>query len=275
MSKMSKIIQKKTRVVSNIHLAGNYYKLALSLPEIARRARPGQFVMLRVSNDYQPLLRRPFSIHSVNNGKTGHNKGQIEILYEAVGKGTEILSEKKPGEYLGVLGPLGNGFDLSAIRYPLSAILVGGGIGIAPLLFLAEKITRKQKTKNSKPKVLIGAKTKGEILSKKEFVKLDLSVKISTDDGSSGFKGKVTRLLKYLLSNINHKLSTIYACGPKPMLKEVAVISKQYNIPAQISLEEYMACGLGVCLGCMVKTKRGYRAVCKDGPVFDSTKIIW
>jgi dihydroorotate dehydrogenase electron transfer subunit len=266
---VSKIIQKKTRIVLNIHLTGDYYKLVLNLPEIARCARPGQFVMLRVANDYQPLLRRPFSIHSVNNGKSGHNRGQIEILYQVVGRGTEILSEKKPGEYLDVLGPLGNGFSILDSRYSL---LVGGGMGVAPLLFLAQELSTVNRQLST---VLIGAKTKRALLSKKEFANLGLRVKISTDDGSAGFEGKATDLLKYLLSTLNSKPSTIYACGPKSMLKEIAIISKQYHIPAQISLEEYMACGLGVCLGCMVKTKSGYQAVCKEGPVFDSSRIIW
>ncbi len=267
---LAKIIQKKAKIVSNIHLTGDYYKLALDLPEIARIAQAGQFVTLRVSEGHQPLLRRPFSIHSVNNGKSRHNKGRIEILYKVVGRGTEILSEKKPGEYLDVLGPLGNGYSILDTRY---SILIGGGMGIAPMLFLAQQ-TRIQYPA-SRIQVLIGAKTKKEILSKKEFATLGCSVKISTDNGSAGFKGKVTDLLKYILSTNHYRLSTIYACGPKPMLREISIISRQHNIPAQVSLEEYMACGLGVCLGCMVKTKSGYQAVCKEGPVFDSTKIIW
>ena len=139
MPKVSKIIQKKSEVLSNLHVKGNYYKLALNLPEIVRFAQPGQFVMLRISNDYQPLLRRPFSIHSVGDQKSRH-RNKVEILYEVVGKGTKILSEKKPGEYIDILGPLGNGFSILDARF---SIIVAGGMGVAPLFFLAPRFLRR------------------------------------------------------------------------------------------------------------------------------------
>jgi len=262
------IYQKEAKIVYNGHIISNYYRLALDLPEVACVAQPGQFVMLRIDKGYKPFLRRPLSIHRVN--------PQIEILYEVVGIGTELLSRKKPGQCLSVLGPLGNGFDLSAIRYPLSAILVAGGMGIAPLLFLAQRLIERYPLPVTRyPIALLGAKTKKEILSQKEFANLGLNVKISTDDGTAGFKGKVTELLKKLLRQAHDvRRATIYACGPKPMLSEIAIISKQYNITAQISLDEYMACGLGVCLGCMIETKKGYQRVCQEGPVFDSTVMM-
>ena len=275
MPKVSEIIQKKAEILSNKHMIRNYYKLSLYLPEIVRSAQPGQFVMLRISDGYQPVLRRPFSIHSIGGRRLGY-KNRVEILYEVVGGGTKILSKKKSGEYLDVLGPLGNGFNLSSISYPPSAILVAGGIGVAPLFFLAQCIIeRARHSALSNPFILIGAKTKKEILCKKEFENLGLDVKISTDDGSAGFKGKAPGLLRHLLANIEHRVSSIYACGPKLMLKEISIVSKKSNIPAQICLDEYMACGLGICLGCMVKTKKGYLAVCRDGPVFDSDIIKW
>lgn len=266
---MSKIIQKKTRILSNIHLAGRYYKLVFNIPAIARTAQPGQFITLRLNQDYKPLLRRPFSIHRIN--------PKIEILYELVGMGTELLSRKKPGQYLDVLGPLGNGFNLTPNVYNSMPVLIGGGIGIAPLLFLAQRLKeRKSSPWSQKPLVLIGAKNKREILSQKEFANLGLNVRISTDDGSVGFNGKATGLLRYILRTThNTQRMSIYACGPKPMLSEIAIIAKQYNIPAQISLDEYMACGLGVCLGCMIQTKEGQRLVCIDGPVFDVPEIKW
>jgi len=144
-------------------------------------------------------------------------------------------------------------------------------MGVAPLVYLAEKISV-----DSPPGiVLIGGKTKKQILCKKEFEKLGYDVQISTDDGSLGFKGYVTDLLKRELSTIGYGLSTIYACGPKPMLKEVGRITDEKNISAQLSLEEHMACGIGACLGCVVKTTGGYKRVCKDGPVFDSGTVVW
>ncbi|MFH1281145.1 MAG: dihydroorotate dehydrogenase electron transfer subunit, partial [Candidatus Omnitrophota bacterium] len=144
-----------------------------------------------------------------------------------------------------------------------------GGIGMAPLVFLAEKL------QNTKPLVLIGARTKKQILCAREFKALGCSVKIATDDGSAGFKGKVTDLLKQLLSAISYQLSAIYACGPYPMLKMVAQLAQENKITAQLSLEEHMACGIGACLGCEVLTKAGYKSVCKEGPVFFGEELIW
>ena len=282
----NRIFQLKAKVIKNINVAPEYYKMALSCPYLARTAQPGQFVMLRLSESYQPLLRRPFSIHRIVDRKRKKTRaGGIEILYKIVGEGTKILSEKKSGEFLDILGPLGNGFSYqSPISNHQSPILVGGGIGIAPLLFLAQRLTRrkaqdakrKKQSARSKTLVLIGANTKKEILSGKEFAKLGCSVKISTEDGSAGFKGNATELLKNILRTThNAQRIKLYACGPKSMLKEISIISKQYHIPTQVSLEEYMACGLGVCLGCMINTRRGYQAACREGPVFDSRIIKW
>jgi len=262
----------KAKLIKNIEVIQKYYKILLYCSQIARIAKPGQFVEIKVSDNYEPLLRRPFSIHRVK----GNN---IEILYEVLGKGTDILSQRKIGEYLDVIGPLGNGFNLNRQTDTLPAgrqeqanrqtILVAGGMGVAPLMFLAEKLAE------VKIIVLIGAKTKNHIFCEKEFKKLGCTLKFSTDDGSRGFKGKVTDLLEDLLRTRYSVLSTIYACGPKPMLEEISRISCKYNIRAQISLEEHMACGTGICFGCAVKTKYGYKRVCKEGPVFNADEIIW
>ncbi len=265
------MLQIKAKVIKNIEVIPRYYKIVLSCSNIVKTAKPGQFLGIKVSASDEPLLRRPFSVHRIR----GSN---IEIFYEVLGKGTEILAQKKTGEYLDIIGPLGNGFDYpqpSALSPQL--ILVAGGMGVAPLVFLLEKL-RKIKNQKSKIKnlVLIGAKTKNQILCEKEFRDLNFDVKIATDDGSRGFKGKVTDLLTDLLRTPNSKLQAqIYACGPRPMLKEITRISKKYKIPAQISLEEHMACGIGACLGCAVNTKKGYLRVCKEGPVFKANEIIW
>ena len=257
--------QTEAKVIKNVEVAKKYYKILLSCPKISWSAEPGQFVEVKVSARDEPLLRRPFSIHRV--------KGQdIEILYAVVGTGTEILSRKESGEYLDIIGPLGNGFDYRTPEHHNSktSLLVLGGIGVAPLVFLAEKL------KGQKTLVLIGAKTKAGILCEKAFKELGCAVKISTDDGSRGFHGKVTELLQHVLKPSTYNLAlTIYACGPHPMLKEVSKISQKYNIPAQVSLEEHMACGIGACLGCVVKTSQGYQRVCKEGPVFKAHEIIW
>ena len=270
---MMKKFQIQAKIIKNARLKGGYFKMSFAALKIARQARPGEFVHIKVSPGDEPLLRRPFSIHRVS----GQN---IEVFYEILGEGTQILSQRKPGEYLDVIGPLGRGFGYEGRRTKDEGrILVAGGMGVAPLLFLAGKICGHKVT------VLIGAKTKEQILCAEEFRKLGCEVKIATDDGSRGYQGKVTDLLgKILPLAISRKPLAIYACGPRLMLKEVASLSQRYNIAAEISLEEHMSCGIGACFGCVVKTndegrmtKNGfvYKHVCKDGPVFNAKEIIW
>jgi len=276
--KKKKIIQIKTKVISNKKIAPGYYKVLIKVPDIARMASPGQFVTIRVGEGYAPLLRRPFSIHRVK-------RQNIEILYKVVGSATEVLAKKKKGQNLDVLGPLGNGFDykstvpaLPAGRHNVqqSTVLLAGGIGVAPLLFLAEVLITRLKAKGERLKVLIGARTKKEILCEKEFRGLGCAVETSTDDGSYGFKGKVTDLLKNVLRETRYeRRRTIYTCGPKSMLEEITTLSRKFNIPAQGSLEAHMACGIGVCMGCIVETRAGYKRVCLEGPVFDLKEIKW
>jgi len=286
--------------------------MVLEAPEIAGEAKPGQFVHVRCDDGCRPLLRRPFSIHRIQNsevrGQKSKVKGKVtirdtvEILYKVVGEGTRILIEKKEGEELNLIGPLGNGFRLPVTSNQLPVVLVAGGVGIASLLFLAEEI-------KLPVTVLIGAKTKDQVLCEDDFKKLGCEVKISTEDGSYGYKGLVTELLKTFLSAFrtlpegarSHRdgvhSAFIYACGPRPMLKGVAEIAGKDNIPCQVSLEEHMACGLGACLGCAIKVKMPdsgcwmpvktsasvqglgssiqYKRVCKDGPVFDASEVIW
>lgn len=261
--------------------------MVLDAPSIAGQARPGQFLHVRCSESYDPLLRRPFSVHRIN-------ESSVEILYQVVGKGTEVLSRRKAGGELSILGPLGNGFSID--EEDSTAILVAGGIGIAPLVALAERLAHSQQpTVHSKKKVyfLIGARTKELILYEEEFQKLGMEVRVSTEDRSYGQRGMVTELLKDLLGTGNWELGTIYACGPKDMLKEVAKISKSFGARTQASLEENMGCGVGACLGCVVKMKRSeargqkpdertassqafiYKRVCTDGPIFDLDSVVW
>jgi dihydroorotate dehydrogenase electron transfer subunit len=258
------MIQTRVKIIYNKRIKGNYWKCIFNAPKIVKGALPGQFVNIKVADSLEPLLRRPFSIERTSGSK-------IEILYEVLGKGTQVLSRRQSGEFLNVIGPLGNGFDYRpstvAHRRP---ILIAGGMGVAPLAFLAEKLTKLETL------VLIGAKTNSQILCEKEFKDLGCNVKIATDDGSRGFKGKVTELLKRVLRTADNKQQiTIYACGPRPMLKEISCLSKQYSIPAQVSLEEHMACGIGACFGCAVNTIDGYKRACKDGPVFKAEEITW
>ena len=255
--------QFKAKILSNQKIAKNHFILSFKPPGVmAKKVKPGQFVKIKVNNSNKPLLGRPFSVHKIGNDK-------IEILYKIVGEATRILSTKKTGNVLDILGPLGNGFD---VRRSGTAILVGGGHGVAPLAELVKNFI-KHKTK---PAIFIGAQTKEHIVCDKEFKKLGAQVHVTTEDGSKGCKGLVTELLKNKITGKSlKKLVTIYACGPKPMLAAVGKLAKQYKIPCQVSLEEYMACGIGTCLGCAVKTRSGYKMVCKDGPVFDAKEIVW
>jgi len=259
-----KKVQIKAKIISNRQVGRYYFKLTLEAAGFFAKSSPGQFVMVKPRTGAEPLLRRPLGVH----GLRGKN---IELLYEVVGPATTILSQKKSGEFIDVIGPLGNGFCYEGRRAKGEgrSILVAGGMGVAPLFFLAEKI------KKLKPIILIGAKTKSLILCEKEFKHLGCDVKIATDDGSAGVKGKVTGLLNTILAIGDWRLATIYACGPRPMLEAVNHISQKYKIPAQVSLEEHMSCGFGACLGCAVNTIDGYKQVCKDGPVFDAQEIIW
>jgi dihydroorotate dehydrogenase electron transfer subunit len=254
---MSRINLKQVAIIRNKKVGQQYYKMSLHAPDIARQAKPGQFVSVKLGNSVDPLLRRPLGIHDAY-GST------IELLYAVVGKGTKILSQKKADDQLDIIGPLGNGFDVSAARQALP-ILVAGGMGVAPLYFLAKKLKHKD------PLVLVGARNKDELVCVKEFKALGFDVRVSTDDGSMGEKGYVTDLLK----SIDCCRSIIYACGPRPMLREISGITYQTKLSAQVSLEEHMSCGFGACLGCVVKTSGGYKRVCKEGPVFDARAIIW
>ena len=248
------------KIIKNEKIVGKFYRMRIASSYLAREAKPGQFVEVRCSDQTDPLLRRPFGIHRVV-------KGGIELLYEVLGKGTEILSRAEKDDSLDLIGPLGHGFDLNR-----QTIIVAGGNGVAPLLFLAEKLAKRK----SDICVLIGGRSKDHVLCEKDFKSLGAKVAVATEDGSIGHRGLVTHLLKNLLATNNWRLATIYACGPTGMLKAVSEIAQDNRVSCQVSLEERMACGVGVCLGCPVKVKNNrYKMVCKDGPVFNAEEIAW
>lgn len=253
--------QELCAILENINVAPEYFKMVLASKSIAKGALPGQFAEIRVSESTTPLLRRPFSFHKIG-------KDTFEILYHVVGKGTEILSKRKKGEKLDIIGPLGNGFNVAKGK---KAVLIGGGCGTAPLYALEEEL-KKQKIESH---FFMGATTEGLLLCRSDFADLGTKLYLSTDDGSCGEKCNVSALFSSYLDTIPAKDIVIYSCGPKAMLRAVAEIAKEKGIPCQVSLEERMACGVGACLGCVVKTKEGNKRVCKDGPVFDSKELIW
>ncbi|MDO8525080.1 MAG: dihydroorotate dehydrogenase electron transfer subunit [Candidatus Omnitrophota bacterium] len=268
--------QIKTKILQNTKMGERFYKIRIESAYLSKVSRPGQFIEVRCSDGVDPLLRRPLGVHRIL-------ESGIEMLYEVVGKGTEALAQRKAGEALDVIGPLGKGFDIRGMRGEgRRTIIVAGGIGAAPLVALAERLAysveRIAYSEKRKIYVFIGARTKSHILCEKEFKKAGAEVYVSTDDGSYGYKGFISDLLKEKLNAKRYSLNAIiYACGPTGMLKAVAKIAAAKDIPCQVSLEERMACGVGVCLGCPVKvrTQYEYKMVCKDGPVFNAEDIIW
>jgi dihydroorotate dehydrogenase electron transfer subunit len=264
--------QLKAKILSNEKIGPGFYRMKLGDGYLAKNARPGQFVEIRCTSGMDPLLRRPLGVHRVWSGG-------IEVLYEVVGKGTELLSRKAAGEALDIIGPIGNGFDLD-LASDIN-ILVAGGIGVAPLPALAQSLSAREPKKIY---AMIGARTRSHIMCEEELRALGCIVKVSTDDGSKGYKGLITAPLVKLLAAYkpetylpDFRRVTVYACGPTGMLKAVSAIALNRGIPCQVSLEERMACGVGVCLGCPVKVKPsgGYKMVCKDGPVFNAEEIAW
>lgn len=259
-------IQELARVLENKDIAKDHCKLAFSSHYIASHAEPGQFVEVRVSNDTDPLLRRPLGIHRVN-----AQHGTVEVVYRIIGKGTRLLSRAQIGSSVDVLGPLGSGFKIDKGKDV--AIFVGGGVGIAPLYTAAEAA---KKAGIKAVYAIMGAKHRDMVLCEADFRAIGVETITTTDDGSHGKKGLASDILLELLSSHLASLTShLYACGPKPLLKAVSEIASQFEVPCQVSLEEWMACGIGACKGCAVSTIAGYKMVCKDGPVFDHKEITW
>jgi dihydroorotate dehydrogenase electron transfer subunit len=251
----------KAKILHNKKIAPGRFLMSLAAPSVSRLAKPGQFLMVKCSCGTTPLLRRPFAFHRIR-------KDHFEVLYQVVGGGTEALSRKRPGEKIDIIGPLGNGFSPVPGRSP---VLVAGGIAVAPLLALAES----KEIRRQRPDVVIGAGSGSHILCVADFRKAGAKVIVATEDGSRGYKGMATGVLDRLLRKSGGTERAVYACGPRAMLREVVRLAKKAGAPCQVSLEEKMGCGTGVCRGCAVRTVTGYKMVCEDGPVFNGGDIIW
>jgi len=246
----SKQIFSRVEIVSNIEIPGSKLKLLTFFePTIALTGLPGQFVELGIPGC---ILPKPFGI--MNTQKFG----LVEILYQIVGKGTETLSKMNEGETITVLGPLGNGFTLPDSK---NCYLVGGGTGIAPVLFLSNYL--KDKIDST---LYLGGRSK-DFLPGINF--LPDNSEIATDDGSAGFYGNVIELMQQKLI----PPAPVFACGPKPMLKALWGLVKEWDTQVEFSLEAYMGCGIGACLGCQIQTKSGQKHVCVDGPVFPASEV--
>ncbi len=263
------LYDKKVEIRFINRLSHNTYHFGIKCSEISESCFPGQFVMVKVSENFEPLLRRPFSIL-----KTNPEEGIIEIVFKIVGEGTKILSKRRTGDFLDVLGPLGVKFNIS--EKSKNYVLIGGGIGFPPLFFIADSpnVERKDIT------FYFGAHSRDGIFFKQELAKMCNKLIISTEDYTLGEKGLITDLfIKDINAGIIGDDVFVFACGPAPMLKKVSSICKKNNIQSQISLESVMACGTGLCQGCAVRIKNTgkyeYKLVCKDGPVFNSDDILW
>lgn len=263
----------KLAILNNTVVADKYFLLEAACRPAIKKVSAGQFMHIRVTEENYPLLRRPLSIHDAVTDSSG-NARRIKILYEARGVGTRLLSEKKKGFQIDAIGPLGNSFNLTKLGKYKSIYLVAGGMGVAPLFFLARRLKAVKRSKLD-IRIFIGARSKKQLIRVKEFKGLGLDVGVATEDGSCGYNGMVTELMKDFLTKADNKNSVICACGPKKMLAVVAGIAAKNNIDAFVSLEEFMGCGLGACLGCIIKTRSGNKRICHDGPVFDASKILW
>lgn len=243
-------------VVSIKFIADNICDLKIKCPNIASESKAGQFVEVYPDNGVN-LLARPISICEIDK-----MLGTLRLVFQVVGKGTEIFSKFKKGDKVRVLGPCGNGYNLKYGK----TILVGGGIGVPPLLEACKQIKGE--------KIVVLGFRSGSFLAD-EFKKYGAEVYVATDDGSVEFKGNVVDLLKHY----DFDADVIYSCGPKIMLKFLSQWAEEKGIECQVSMEERMACGIGACVGCVVKIKDGdswtHKKVCKDGPVFDSKEVIW
>jgi len=266
----------KTIVLSNQEISPGYYRMKILAPGYTKLANPGQFVMFRVQRSLPPLLRRPFGIFRAGfmpaDCDSMPPKEFIELIYKVVGSGTEIMQRLHQGDPVELLGPLGEGFDLGAPEE--EKILVGGGIGLVPLYMLAEKLVE-----TSKVRLLMGGRTRDDIIMVTEFERLGVETYVSTEDGSLGEGGLVTQVLERKLDK--YPKSTVFACGPMPMIEAVQKICFERGTSLQVSLEALMACGVGACLGCVIKgaghteVAPRYLCTCTSGPVFNAEEIDW
>ncbi len=240
------------------------YRLTLHSPQIAEKARPGQFVMIRTGLGQDPLLRRPFSIHQTS------NEGIIQIYFKVVGRGTDILARVKIDEIVSIFGPLGRGYRLEEKK---RSIIVGGGLGIAPLLFLAKENCKRKKDCFDDV-IILGGRNKAELEPLlDDFKKFGLALFTATDDGSLGHHGFVTEIFESLEIR---KGDRVYSCGPEPMLTRLSDLCKKRSVVCEVSVESIMACGMGACLGCSRIGKDGkYTHVCLNGPVYNAEELVW
>jgi dihydroorotate dehydrogenase electron transfer subunit len=245
-----------TTIIENRQISPDFYLLKFNWDKDWGKPVGGNFLELKVNSSSAPLLRRPFAFSNSDNDSA-------EMIYQIRGESTKLLSEKKQGETIDLIAPLGNSFTNNSDK---KIIAIAGGVGLGPILFAANS--------NKNVKFITGFRSSNLIPERSLFNNIDVT--FCTDDGSEGFKGNVVEYLNSLdKSELENTL--IWACGPTPMLEALHYFGKENNIEVQVSMEEMMACGIGACMGCVIETtdKRGMARVCKDGPIFESGVVKW
>lgn len=256
-------------LVAKEPLSGAYILLTFRHPEVAQQALAGQFVMIKAGTSSEPPLRRPFSILDVDAGA-----GTFRLFLKTVGAGSRALADLRPGEVAQCLGPLGVPFTAPAAGR--EALMVAGGYGIAPFHLFCRELAREGRG----ARVFYGGRTAGDLQIRGAFDALGVPLVAATDDGSLGHRGLVTEPLEAYLDAHGDRFE-IYACGPDAMLHAVAGVAARHGVPAQVSLDPWMGCGIGTCLGCVVRMQAAkdprprYRCACTEGPVFDALEVVW
>jgi dihydroorotate dehydrogenase electron transfer subunit len=273
MESVNKAVLTKAVVRGNAEIVPEHFEMTLEMRDAFRRPEAGQFVMIRIA-DGDVFLPRPFSVCGWEDAVSQ----RLKILYRVVGKGTARLSRLEPGRSVDVTGPFGRGFSVPDRGGDV--VLLGGGIGMAPLLSLLDRCRETGAARSGRLVVYAGARTAAVLIGIARAGECGALVRISTDDGSEGFHGPVTERFAQERGEWDEKKASLYACGPRPMLRRLQDLLKGSPMPCEASLEERMACGLGACLGCAVAVRddagnRFFRRVCKEGPVFPLQDILW
>ena len=272
-----------TRIEQHRCIAQDTWRLTVVSPELARRTVPGQFFMVRIAGQNDPLIGRALAMYDMHRDKSGTPQA-VSVVYTVKGKFTQALSQCVAGDRVELWGPLGNGFSTDPTDH---LILVAGGVGQTPMLTLARAALGHSQYGDpvhpigyaQRVTLCYGARTKGYLAGITDFESACSRVRVATEDGSLGHRGRVTELLKEILeeSNTNCRIA---CCGPEPMMEAVREIAHAYAVPCEVSLETPMACGIGICFTCVAKIKQSdgawdYQRTCVEGPVFDAERIVW
>jgi len=273
-----------SKITAHRCIAKDTWQLTVNAPELARRTVPGQFFMVRIAGRTDPLIGRALAMYDRHLDSQG-NPEAVSVVYTVKGKFTQALSRCVQGDLVELWGPLGNGFSTTPVEH---LILVAGGVGQTPMLTLASAalgvsqygIAGQPSGYAQKVTLCYGARSKDYLAGLSDFEKTGMEIRIATDDGSLGHHGRVTEVLRIILSEVNASSVRIACCGPEPMMQAVSEIAMQHGVPCEVSLETPMACGIGICFTCVAKIKQpkeewDYQRTCIEGPVFDAEKIVW